>query len=201
MKKNNETVVSFTKNYRRFEKRIAKEQHKLSLMVFDSKNYRKQSIKIAKLHAKAKHQRRDFLEQISARLTSQYDVISIENLDISAIKKALKFGKSVSDNGWGMFTDMLKRKGEKNGCLIVVVDKWFPSSKTCSQCGYIKKDLTLDERTYVCPVCGNIMDRDEQAGINLDREGLRIFIEAMTEDNDNSKAKKKNKKIKIKVPA
>ena len=99
-------------------------------------------------------------------------------LDMSALKQTLNLGKSYSDNGWGMFVTMLLYKGKRNGCYIIKIDKWFPSSKTCSECGYVHKELQLSERTYVCPVCGNLIDRDEQAAINIDLEGLRILLSA-----------------------
>ena len=140
-----------------------------------SANYVKQCKRIAKLHAKAKHQRSDFLHQISIRLIRNYDVISIEDLNMSAMKQALHFGKSVSDNGWGMFVSMRQYKAEMYGKLVVKVDKWFPSSKKCSHCGHIHKELKLSDRTYICPKCGNIIDRDEQASINIDKEGLALL--------------------------
>jgi putative transposase len=163
-------IISFEKHYRKLERRIAREQRRLSHMKQGSSNYRKQCVRIAKLHAKAKHQRSDFLHQMSIRLVREYDVISIEDLDI--------FGKSVSDNGWGNFVTMLQYKGERHGTMIVKVDRWFPSSKTCCKCGYVNKELEMKDRIYYCPKCGNLMDRDHQAGVNLDAEGLRILLEA-----------------------
>ena len=91
------------------------------------------------MHAKAKHQRNDFLHQIAVRLARAYDVISIEDLDMSAMKQALKFGKSVSDNGWGNFITILEQKCLEYGCLFVKVSKWFPSSKTCFIAGMSMK--------------------------------------------------------------
>ena len=170
-----EIRVAFSKNYRKLEKRIAREQRKLSRMVKGSANYRKQQIRIAKLLAKAKHQRTDILNQISARMAKKYDVIGIENLDMAAMKQSLRLGKGVSDNGWGTFVEMLGRKAAKYGHIVIRVDKWFPSSKKCEHCGNIKRDLKLGEDTYICPVCGHIVDRDEQASDNIDAESLRII--------------------------
>lgn len=177
---NNGTSVHFTKAYRKLEKRIAREQRRLSRMEYDSANYRRQCMKIAGLHAKAKHQRSDFLHQIAVRLARTYDVICIEDLNMTAMKKSLSFGKSVSDNGWGMFTRILEEKCMQYGSLLVRVDKWFPSSKTCLKCGHVHKELKLNDRTYICPVCGHVMDRDEQAAINIKNEGLRLVLEAFT---------------------
>ena len=173
---NNGNLVEFSKHYHRLEKRIAREQRRLSRMVKDSSNYRKQCIKIARLHAKAKHQRTDFIRQIAVRLARNYDIISIEDLNIAAIKKSLSFGKSVSDNGWGMFVTQLSEKCSQYGTALVKIDRFFPSSKLCSHCGHIHKELTLSDRTYICPVCGNIIDRDAQAAHNIDIEGMRMFL-------------------------
>ena len=122
-----DAIVRFEKFYRSAEVRLAKEQRKLSRMVPDSSNYHKLKLKIAKLHAKIKHQRNDFLHQLSVRLARAYDIVSVEDLDMRAMKKSLSLGKSASDNGWGAFTAMLKRKLRKRGGLLVRVDKWYPS--------------------------------------------------------------------------
>lgn len=146
----------YPKPYRKMEKKIAKEQRHLSRMEKDSNNYQKQLAKIAKLHAKAKHQRYDFLHKLSYGLTTQYDLVCIEDLNMAAIRKSLSFGKSTSDNGWGMFTSMLDYKADWYGCTIIRVDKWFPSSKTYCVCGHIHKELKLSDRQYVCPECGHV---------------------------------------------
>lgn len=106
--------------------------------------------------------------------TDTYDLIAIEDLDMSAMKQALRFGKAVSDNGWGMFVSMLTYKAERKGKLLVKVDRWFPSSKTCIACGHIHKELKLSDRTYLCPVCGHAMDRDKQAARNILNEAKRM---------------------------
>lgn len=95
---------------------------------------------------------------------------------MAAMKEALRFGKSVSDNGWGKFVRMLTYKSERKGKHLVKVDKWFASSKTCSRCGYKHKELQMSDRMYVCPHCGSVMDRDHQAAIDIDREGMRMLI-------------------------
>ena len=171
--------IKFVKQYRKLEKRIAKEQRIRSHMVKDSNNYNKQSEKIARLHAKAKHRRENFLHQIAVRLVRTYDVIAIEDLDIAAMKKALSLGKSVSDIGWGRFTAIMEDLCLKYGKILVRANRWYPSSKTCHHCGYKNDDLQLSDRVYVCPVCGNIMPRDKNAAINILEEGLRILKENM----------------------
>ena len=172
----NRKEIKFVKQYRKLEKRISKEQRRRSHMVKDSN---KQCQKIARLHAKAKHRRDNFLHQIAVRLVRRYDLIAIEDLDIAAMKKALNLGKSVSDVGWGRFTAILEELCLKYGKILVRVSKWYPSSKTCHHCGYKNDDLQLSDRIYVCPVCGNVMPRDKNAAINIFEEGLRILKENM----------------------
>ena len=89
------------------------------------------------------------------------------------MQKALNFAKSVSDNAWGTFCSFLDYKLKEQGKRLIKVDKWFPSSKTCSICGAKKDELALSERVYICD-CGNILDRDINAAINIKNEGLRI---------------------------
>ena len=191
-------IVPFAKHYQALQDRIAKEQRKLSHMVKKSKNYQKQCTKIAKLHAKAKHQRHDFLRQMAIRLARAYDVIAIEDLDLAGMKKALKFGKSVSDNGWGAFTQYLEESCRKTGSTVIRVDKWFPSSRKCHMCGYVNHELTLSDRTYVCPVCGNTMDRDAHAAVNIRDEALRILGELQVESEKNAVAREKERQRKLK---
>ena len=176
----NDIIVPFEKYFRKMEQKLAHEQRKLSRMIKDSSNYQKQKLKIARLHAKIKHQRNDFHHQLSIRLAKNYDIISIEDLDMRAIKRSLNFGKSASDNGWGAFTVMLERKIRSHGGLLIRVDKWYPSSKTCSCCGYVHHELGKFDREYVCPACGNYIDRDVNAAINIDNEGLRIALDLLT---------------------
>ena len=191
-------IVPFAKHYQALQDRIAKEQRKLSHMVKKSKNYQKQCTKIAKLHTKAKHQRHDFLRQMAIRLARAYDVIAIEDLDLAGMKKALKFGKSVSDNGWGAFTQYLEESCRKTGSTVIRVDKWFPSSRKCHMCGYVNHELTLSDRTYVCPVCGNTMDRDAHAAVNIRDEALRILGELQVESEKNAVAREKERQRKLK---
>ena len=174
----NGNTPDFPKPYRTMESKIKREQRKLSRKEKGSKNYEKQRIKLAKQHAKAKHLRNDVLHKLSCALTDRYDLIAIEDLDMSAIKRSLRFGKSASDNGWGMFTDMLSYKAKRKGKQLVKVDRWFPSSKTCSHCGHNHKELRLSDRIYLCPKCGHTMDRDQQAAQNIVKEAKRMLLNA-----------------------
>ncbi len=126
------------------------EPKKLSRMVKLSKNWYKQKIKVAKIHYKIKNSRFDLLHKLSIQLVNKYNVIPIEDLNMKGMSQALKFGKSVFHNGWGMFTSMLKYKVELIGKQLVKIDKFYPSSKTCWVCGAVTEDFKLSDRIYTC---------------------------------------------------
>ncbi len=111
---------------------------------------------------------------IGGAKTNAYDAVCVEGLNMKGMSQALNFGKSVADNGWGMFMNMLSYKLAEQGKRLVKIDKWYPSSKRCSACGSVKDELALSERTYRC-ACGFICDRDINAAINIKHEGLRML--------------------------
>lgn len=160
--------------YRKSEEKLAREQRKLSKCEKGSKNYQKQKKRLARAHEKVRNQRLDFQHKLSHKLSEEYDVIAVENLNMKAISQALYFGKSTMDNGYGSFLNMLEYKMERQGKKIIKVDRFYPSSKRCSCCGRIKEDLKLSDRTYIC-ACGNVIDRDVNAAINIRNEGRRIL--------------------------
>ena len=159
--------------FRKSQEKLAREQRRLSHCEKGSSRYMKQKKKIARLHAHIARQRKDYLHKESRKITNFYDLVCIESLNMKEMSQDSRFGKSVHDNGWGMFTDFLSYKLERAGKKMVRIDKWYPSSKICSCCGKLKKDLKLEDRMYSC-TCGNQMNRDENAAINICREGLRI---------------------------
>ena len=160
--------------YRMAEERLAREQRKLSHCEKGSRNYEKQRRRVAVCHEKVRNQRKDFLHKLSRELADSYDVIGVEDIDMKAMSRSLHFGKSVMDNGYGILRTMLGYKLEEQGKVLVKVDRFFPSSKRCSCCGKIKKDLQLSDRIYRCS-CGNIMDRDVNAAINIRMEAMRMI--------------------------
>ena len=160
--------------FRKNEKRLAREQRKLSRCVKGSHNYVRQKKKVARCHEKIRSQRRDYLHKLSRRITDQYDIVAVEDIDMKAMGQCLHFGKSVQDNGYGMFRNMLDYKLAWKGKKLVKIDRFFPSSKKCSKCGKIKKELKLSERVYHC-TCGNEMDRDRNAAINIREEARRML--------------------------
>ncbi|OQC43557.1 MAG: putative transposase [Bacteroidetes bacterium ADurb.Bin028] len=167
--------ADYPRFFRLLESKLIKEQKSLSKKVKFSSNWYKQKTKVAKIHNKIKNSRIDFLHKLSTKLVLKYNAISIEDLNMKGMSQALNFGKSVSDNGWGMFSTMLKYKTELAGKQLIKVDKFFPSSKTCSVCGCIKHDLKLSDRTYICDDCGTSIDRDLNASINIKTFGAALL--------------------------
>ena len=134
-------------------------------------------MKVQKIGNHIANQRKDFCHQLSHQLVLQYDAICFEDLNLSNLKRTLSFGKSISDEGFGMFRNFIQYKLEREGKHFVKIDKMFPSSKLCSHCGYKKQDLTLKDREWTCPQCGTSHNRDENAAINIKTEGMRMLRE------------------------
>lgn len=161
--------------YRDLQSELAFHQRKLSHMIKGSNNYLKQKTVVDKIHERISNQRKDFVEKESTRLAGLYDIICLEDIDLSNIAQSLKLGKSTLDNAFGIFRNRLGQKMILQGKLIVKIDKWFPSSKLCRFCGCINKNLKLSDRVWKCE-CGEILNRDENAAINILNEGLRQII-------------------------
>ncbi|WP_201555750.1 IS200/IS605 family element RNA-guided endonuclease TnpB [Psychrobacter sp. 72-O-c] len=149
------------------------QQRKLS----DSKNYQKQRLKVAKVYEKITHTRKDFLHKLSFNIIKNHDVIAIEDLNVKGMVKNRKLAKAISDSSWSTFTTMLAYKAEWYGKALVKIDRWYPSSKTCSGCGHVltKEELPLSVRSWDCPFCLQNNDRDINASINILNEGLRCL--------------------------
>jgi len=169
--------AEYPRFYRKMLDKLVVEERKLSRCKLGSNNRNKQRIKVAKLHEKVANQRKDFLHKLSKQLADNYDAVVIEDLNMQGMSQTLNLGKSVADNGWGMFTTMLKYKLEWQGKQLVKVDKWFPSSQLCSDCGFQNpetKDLSV--REWTCPNCGEKHNRDHNAAINIKNEGIRMLF-------------------------
>lgn len=132
--------------------------------------------KLAKLHEKVANQRKDFLHQLSSKLVKENHSIAIEDLHVKGMQKNHCLAKSISDAGWGMFTAMLEYKSEWYGVNLLKIGRFQPSSKTCSDCGHIKKDLQLKDREWTCESCGSVHDRDINAAINIKNFALRNYV-------------------------
>jgi len=165
-------IANYPRYYRSSLEKLAKAQRKLSRKKKGSNNRNKERIKVAKLHEHIANQRKDFLHKESRKLVDNFDAIILENLNMKSMSQCLNFGKSVSDNGWGMFTVFLGYKAMLKGKQVIKIDKWFPSSKMCSECGCIKEKLLLSDRIYNCEHCGVSLDRDYNASLNIKRVGM-----------------------------
>lgn len=161
--------------FRESEAKLAHEQRMLSHMKYGSKNYIRQLRKIEVLQERIANQRKDFAHKESRRIANAYGAVCVEDLDLQAMAQSLNLGKLTNDNGFGMFREFLKYKLEEQGKHLIKVDKWYPSSKTCHYCGGYYKDLQLGEEEWVCPHCGKHILRNQNAGINIRREGIRQF--------------------------
>ena len=178
----NGNLGSNHKYYSESHKKLARAQRKLSKRYgsrkgeHPSNNYKKQQLKVNKIHKKIANQRLDNLHKTSTGIANQYDVVSAEDLDMRAMSnKGFGNGKATMDNGYGMFLNMLDYKLRDRGKYFVRIDRWYPSSQICSHCGQVHK-LSLNERIYRCE-CGLTIDRDLNAAINIRNEGLRILKE------------------------
>ena len=169
------TKCAYPKYFKSSEEKLAREQRKLSRCKRGSSNYQKQKRKVALCHEKVRNQRKDYHHKLSLMIAREYNAVSAEDLDMKAMSQCLYFGKGVMDNGYGMFRNFLSYKLKEQGKELVKVDRFFPSSKKCSVCGHVKKELKLSERIYRCE-CGSELDRDVNAAINIREEGRRILM-------------------------
>ena len=168
----NGEVANYPRFYRQSEEKLAKEQRKLSRMKVGSKNYNEQLHKVQLLHEHIANQRKNFCHTVSAAIAKRYDVVFVEDINLRGLAGSLKLGKSTNDNGFGMFRTMLEYKLTSQGKTFAKIDKWYPSSKTCSVCGLVKDDLTLADRSWTCSSCGTTHNRDHNAAINIRNVGL-----------------------------
>jgi len=132
--------------------------------------------RLAILHEKVANQRKDFLHKTSSELIKNHDSIAIEDLNISGMIKNHCLAQSISDAGWEMFVTMLEYKAEWYGKNILKIGRFDPSSKLCSCCGTINKELTLQDREWTCKVCGSVLDRDVNAAINIKSFALKNHL-------------------------
>ena len=167
--------ANYPRYYRLMESKLVREQRKMSHMKLGSNNRNKQRVRVAKIHEKIHNQRLDFLHKLSTLLINNYDLICIEDINLQDMSKSLHFGKSIHDNGFGMFRDMLTYKLHDRGKEIVKIGKFYPSSQICHVCGYRNHDLTLDIREWTCPECNTNHDRDVNAAINILNEGFNLY--------------------------
>jgi putative transposase len=166
--------VAAPNTFRRYEKKLAKLQRRLAKKTKGSNRREKAKLKVARLHAKIADARRDFLHKLSTRLINENQVIAIESLSVSNMQKNRCLSKSISDASWSEFVRQLEYKARWYGRELIGIDRWYPSSKRCSDCGYTMPKMPLSVREWVCPECGSIHDRDINAARNVLAAGLAV---------------------------
>jgi putative transposase len=164
--------IAHPKYYVREEKKLARAQRHLSKKRKGSKNRDKARRKVARLHAKIADKRRDYQHKLSTRLIRENQTVCVESLAVKNMLKNHKLAKAISDVGWSEFLRQLEYKAAWYGRTFVKIDRWYPSSKTCSACGYLLETLTLDVREWICEQCGVCHNRDVNAAANILAAGL-----------------------------
>ena len=186
----------YTKKY---AKQLKKAQQHLSRKQKGSNGFEKQKLKVAKIHEKIASCRLDTLHKVSKELVESYDLISVEDLNVKGMIKNHKLSKHIADASWGNFVTLLQYKCDWYGKELVKVNRFYPSSKTCGECGWINQELKLLDREWTCKSCGVIHDRDVNASRNILKEGLKITSGGTLDNADgdsNKTSVKKHKSVK-----
>lgn len=164
--------IANPRHLQRKAKNLARYQRRMARCQKGSANRKKASAKVARAHRRVRAARADFLHRISTNLVRTHDVIVIEDLAVQNMVKNRSLAKAISDCGWGTFRHMLEYKAARAGRQVFVIDRWHPSSKTCSQCGHLLDKLSLGVRQWTCPICSSRHDRDVNAAMNILSAGL-----------------------------
>lgn len=186
----------YTKKYAR---ELKKAQQHLSRKQKGSNGFEKQKLKVAKIHEKIASCRLDTLHKVSKELVESYDLISVEDLNVKGMIKNHKLSKHIADASWGNFVTILQYKCDWYGKEFVKVNRFYPSSKTCGDCGWINQELKLSDREWTCKSCGVVHDRDVNASKNILKEGLKIISGGTLDNTDgdsNKTSVKKHKSVK-----
>ena len=166
------TKVANPNHYRKSLRKLKKLQQALSKKQRGSGNYKKLKLRIARFHYKVKCQRDDFLHNLSTQIVNENQVICVEDLKVSSILRNKRIAKLAGSLGWQSFLNMIEYKCLWNDRTFIKIDQFYPSSKTCNKCGFVKQDLKLHQRSWKCPECGTIHDRDINAANNILAVGL-----------------------------
>jgi putative transposase len=191
--------VSNPKHFNRLRKKLKRVQKALSRKVKGSNNREKARLKVAKVHAQISDSRQDFLHKLTTRLVRENQTIAVEDLAVRNMVKNHKLARSISDASWGELVRQLTYKAAWYGRNLVKIDRWFPSSKRCGNCGHIVDKLGLSIREWTCSKCGAVHDRDLNAANNILAAGLAVSVCGATvrpEQNKSVKAGAKKQKPK-----
>ncbi|MBC8163459.1 MAG: transposase [Roseiflexaceae bacterium] len=161
--------------FRTQQRKLARAGRAMSRKQRGSANRAKARAQVARLHAKIRQQRSDFLHKLTSRLVKSFDLISIEDLSVRGLART-KLAKSVYDAAWGQFRTFLTYKADRVDGYVQVIGRFYPSSRRCGACGAANHALTLADRVWMCAQCGSTHDRDVNAAGNIDREGVRLFM-------------------------
>jgi putative transposase len=167
--------VANPRHERRDRERLAKAQRALARKQKGSVNREKARVKVARAHARIADRRRDFLHKLSTRLVRENQAVVTEDLSVRNMVRNHSLARAISDAAWSDLRDMLEYKCEWYGRELVVIDRWFPSSKTCSACGHLAAKMPLGVREWTCASCGTRHDRDVNAAINIRAAGLAVL--------------------------
>jgi len=174
------TVFEGPKALRFYLARLKRLSRRLSAKVKGSKNRAKAQAKLARLHARIANIRRDGLHKLTTELVRRFSVLGIEDLNVKGMMANHCLARAVADMGFHEFRRQLEYKAAMCGTQIVVADRWYPSSKTCADCGHVLEVLPLSEREWTCPVCGIVHDRDHNAAINLENLAASLQLRAVS---------------------
>jgi IS605 OrfB family transposase len=171
------TVFENQRHYRQSLGRLKGLSKGLSRKVEGSQNWRKNTKKLAKAHCRVANQRQDSLQKMTTHVTRTYALIGLEDLNAKGMLANHKLAQAVSDASFFEVKRQLLYKSEQSGGYVQLVDRWYPSSKTCSACGWIDEDLKLSDRVFICEGCGLSIDRDFNAAVNIRNEALRLMTD------------------------
>jgi len=173
--------------------RLKRTSRALSRKVKGSSNRRKAKARLAKLHARIANIRSDALHKLTTDLTRRFHTIGIEDLNVRGMMKNRRLARSVADMGFFEFRRQLEYKAAMRGSVVAVADRWYASSKTCSDCGHKLDDLPLAVREWTCPACGVVHDRDVNAAVNLKNMAVSSTVAACGEEGSGLRRKTKTK--------
>ncbi len=163
------------KHLAKHEKNLKRKQKKLSKKEKGSNSRNKSKKLVARVHERVSKSRADFLHKLSRKLVNENQVVAVENLNVKGMVRNHNLAKAISDAGWGTFVNFLAYKLEKKGGKLVEIDRWFPSSKLCSNCYHQVDKMPLDIREWTCSNCGTRHNRDGNAAMNIRAEGIRLL--------------------------